>query len=425
MSIMGNTGKAAKRRTPTAAGGSSMSLLGNKNNQKKKKKNNDNTAKTGNNNPLTVGNYMKTVYKDQMTDKPKANKWANKIINSKWNAQNNANYQQAQDYINQYANRPDFSYDVNKDMLYQQYKNQYINNAQEAMRDTIARQNAANGGYGTSYGATAAQQQYQKNLEGLNNVIPQLYEAAYNKYQDKGAQLMNSANLYNTMYGLDKDAYDTDLARKQAIQSIYENRRISGAQTLGDLATANRAFKYQKKQDKQAQKNWERQFNATQAARSASRGGGGSSGGGRSGYTSSYTGSTYKGKGSSGAPKLTNMTTQIGSYTKAVYVTGKGKNAKYWVEKGSGYAQISKPRVESVQTGYWDDVNTVAKGLKPISYMKGNKVKYKAPSASKVRAAAKAAGINVDNATVAAIQKSVVTGKTPTIKKGKKKSKKK
>ena len=43
---------------------------------------------------------------------------------------------QAMDRIN---NREKFTYDLNGDMLYQQYKNQYINGGRMAMMDTLGR----------------------------------------------------------------------------------------------------------------------------------------------------------------------------------------------------------------------------------------------------------------------------------------------
>ena len=67
---------------------------------------------------------------------------------SKWQAQIN-------DIINRILNREEFSYDLNGDALYQQYKDQYMRGGQRAMQDTMAEAAALTGGYGNSYASTA------------------------------------------------------------------------------------------------------------------------------------------------------------------------------------------------------------------------------------------------------------------------------
>ena len=74
--------------------------------------------------------------------------------------------------------RKEFNYDFNADPIYQQYKDQYT--ALGANAATNAASNAANlsGGYANSYATTAATQANQQYLLQLNDVIPQLYQAA-------------------------------------------------------------------------------------------------------------------------------------------------------------------------------------------------------------------------------------------------------
>ena len=54
------------------------------------------------------------------------------------------------DITSQITNREDFSYDLNGDMLYQQYKDQYSTLGELAMMDTMGQAQAATGGYGSS-----------------------------------------------------------------------------------------------------------------------------------------------------------------------------------------------------------------------------------------------------------------------------------
>ena len=78
------------------------------------------------------------------------------------------------DILNQLKNKK-FSYDINGDALYHQYKNQYAQQGKLASQDTMAQAAAMTGGYGNSYAATAGNQAYQGYLTKLNDVIPELY----------------------------------------------------------------------------------------------------------------------------------------------------------------------------------------------------------------------------------------------------------
>ena len=86
-------------------------------------------------------------------------------------------------------NRDAFKYDLNSDMLYQQYKDQYTNLGRMAMKDTMGQAAALTGGYGSSYGQSVGQQQYDAYLQQLNDVVPELYGMAYDQYQQEGDDL--------------------------------------------------------------------------------------------------------------------------------------------------------------------------------------------------------------------------------------------
>lgn len=99
---------------------------------------------------------------------------------------------------NQLQNYKKFSYDINADALYQQYKDQYIQQGNLAKMDTMGQAAAMTGGYGNSYAQNVGQQAYQGYLQQLNNEIPELYQLALNQYtQDK-------QDLYN-QYALHQD----------------------------------------------------------------------------------------------------------------------------------------------------------------------------------------------------------------------------
>lgn len=110
--------------------------------------------------------------------------------------------------FNKLLNREDFSYNTANDPLYQQYKQQYVNQGKLAMQDTMGQAAALTGGYGSSYGQAVGQQQYDAYLQKLNEVVPELYQQAYSQYQDEGDELKDQYNMYLT-----KDAQDRENAQ--------------------------------------------------------------------------------------------------------------------------------------------------------------------------------------------------------------------
>ena len=79
-------------------------------------------------------------------------------------------------------NRPSFSYNVNEDALYQQYKDRYTQLGRQAMQDTMGQAAALTGGYGSTYGQRVGQQTYDQYMTGLTDKIPELYQLAQQKY---------------------------------------------------------------------------------------------------------------------------------------------------------------------------------------------------------------------------------------------------
>ena len=122
--------------------------------------------------------------------------------------------------LNKINNREKFTYDLNGDALYQQYKDQYITQGRMAMQDTMGQAAAMTGGYGNSYASTVGNQTYQGYLQKLNDVVPDLYNLALNKYNLEGQELKDQYSLlkdqYNTEYGQYRDQvadWNTEAAR--------------------------------------------------------------------------------------------------------------------------------------------------------------------------------------------------------------------
>lgn len=96
---------------------------------------------------------------------------------------------QLADLYDRIQNREKFKFDLNGNALYQQYKDQAVQGGKLAMRDTMGRAAALTGGYGSSYAQSVGQQAYDAQLQKLNEVVPELYQQAYQQYRDEGTDL--------------------------------------------------------------------------------------------------------------------------------------------------------------------------------------------------------------------------------------------
>ena len=140
---------------------------------------------------------------------------------------NYANEQKYNDAMNAILNRKNFSYDLNGDALYQQYKDNYMTQGKQASMDVMGQVSAMTGGYGNSYAATVGNQTYQGYLQKLNDVVPQLYQLALDRYNSEGEQLKTNYNLLNTdrsnAYGEYNDKYNRLLSERDYASNDYNN----------------------------------------------------------------------------------------------------------------------------------------------------------------------------------------------------------
>ena len=107
--------------------------------------------------------------------------------------------EQIRDTAQQIQNRPAFSYDLDGDALYQQYKDRYTQNAKLGMKDTMGQAAALTGGYGNSYAQGVGQQRYDETMRGLTDMIPTLEQSAYQRWRDRGADLQNRYSMLSSM----------------------------------------------------------------------------------------------------------------------------------------------------------------------------------------------------------------------------------
>ena len=171
------------------------------------------------------------------------------------------------DVMDKIMNREKFSYDLNGDALYQQYKNQYMTQGQQAMMDTMGQAAALTGGYGNSYAQSVGQQTYQGYLQGLNDKVPELYQLALDQYNREGDELYNQYGLIsdreNTEYGRYRDTVSDYYTDRDYLTGRYDSERDFDYGSYRDTVADSQwqeQFDYQKDRDAVSDQQWQTEF---------------------------------------------------------------------------------------------------------------------------------------------------------------------
>lgn len=212
---------------------------------------------------------------------------------SRWDAELDSLYDQI-------TNRKPFQYDLNQDALYQQYKEQYQRLGRTAMQDTMGQAASLTGGYGSTYAEQVGQQTYNAYLQSLNDIVPELYDRAYGRYQDEGQGLYNQ-------YGLVSDRESMDYSKYRDTVSDYYNdladaRSAYDSEWNKDYTQWSDKLSYWQQKAAQEQAYWQSQ---QKAAGGSGGSGGGSAGSSGTGNGKGYIDNTYNSGGAGGATAQT------------------------------------------------------------------------------------------------------------------------
>lgn len=214
---------------------------------------------------------IKDIYSD---DTLKAQQKLTELENSKPGEYQSQYADKINSVLDGILNRKEFSYDFNADPLYQQYKDQYTQLGNQAMMNTVANAATMSGGYGNSYGVTAGAQANQAYLQQLNNIIPELYNAALQKYD------MDTQNMYNQFSALGSQEdreygkYRDTVSDYQTDRGYYSDRfdsSVSNDQYVSNYNQTEDQYEreyqmwleemaYQKERDAVADSQWQQQW---------------------------------------------------------------------------------------------------------------------------------------------------------------------
>ena len=116
------------------------------------------------------------------------------------------------DRLTDYLQTRKFEYDYRDDPTYIAMRNNAESQGRMAMEDTFGKAASLNGGYATSYGASAASLAYNRYLSEVDNVIPELYAAAYNMYKDEGDNIREQIEMLQALNDDEWSRYDDMLS---------------------------------------------------------------------------------------------------------------------------------------------------------------------------------------------------------------------
>lgn len=115
--------------------------------------------------------------------------------------------QQQKDLLDHILNREDFSWSKETDPQWSSYKKSYLREGDRATANALAQASAASGGRPSSHAVNAATQAGDYYATKLNDVIPTLYQQAYERYLDEYNMKLKDLNTVNQQEQLDYAKY--------------------------------------------------------------------------------------------------------------------------------------------------------------------------------------------------------------------------
>lgn len=157
--------------------------------------------------------------------------------------------QERPSYENQYAeqqqalldaiiNRPDFSWSKEDDPQWSSYKKSYLREGDRATADALGQAAAASGGRPSTAALTAATQAGDYYATQLNDIIPTLYQQAYDRYLNEYNMSLQDLNAVNTQEQLDYTKYLDQLGQFNTDRNFAFNQYLSDFDILQDKLSA-------------------------------------------------------------------------------------------------------------------------------------------------------------------------------------------
>ena len=165
----------------------------------------------------SYGNYSGGTDGGSFQAESKLNRQADDLLD-RMGSFGSFSYEEAPSYENTYAkqqqelldriiNREDFSWSKETDPQWSSYKKSYLREGDRATANALAQASTASGGRPSSYAVNAATQAGDYYATKLNDMIPTLYQQAYEKYLDEYSMKLKDLDAVNQQEQLDYAKY--------------------------------------------------------------------------------------------------------------------------------------------------------------------------------------------------------------------------
>ena len=124
-----------------------------------------------------------------------------------------------EDLLRQMESREAFSYDPSRDEMFRRYARLYQRQGQTAMEDTLGQAAGLTGGYDSSYARQAGQQEYNRYMQELAELMPELESSARQRDQDQRNWL---TQRYERVSEQEQEDYKRYRQEQEAWQESYD-----------------------------------------------------------------------------------------------------------------------------------------------------------------------------------------------------------
>lgn len=140
---------------------------------------------------------------------------------------NNQYAEQQQALLDAIINRPDFSWSKEEDPQWSSYKKSYLREGDRATANALGQAAAASGGRPSTAAVTAATQAGDYYATQLNDIIPTLYQQAYDQYLNEYNMSLQDLNAVNNQEQLDYAKYLDQLGQYNTDRNFAYNQYLS------------------------------------------------------------------------------------------------------------------------------------------------------------------------------------------------------
>lgn len=151
---------------------------------------------------------------------------------------NNQYAEQQQALLDAIINRPDFSWSKEKDPQWSSYKKSYLREGDRATANALGQAAAASGGRPSTAAVTAATQAGDYYATQLNDIIPTLYQQAYDQYLNEYNMSLQDLNAVNNQEQLDYAKYLDQLGQYNTDRNFAFNQYLSDFDILQNQLSA-------------------------------------------------------------------------------------------------------------------------------------------------------------------------------------------